>query len=82
MMPEISPKGQLVSQERPAIPFPLRQADPGGVHAQPLNVNGTKGLMSAIIHIMPGARFPSHCHNDGVEAHYASSNNLLENSEP
>ena len=77
-MPEISPKGQLVSQEV----LTTRQADPGGVHAQPLNVDGTKGLMSAITHIMPGARFPSHCHNDGVEAHYASSNNLLENSEP
>ena len=81
-MPEISPKGQLVSQEVLTTPFTIRQADPGGVQAQPLNVDGTKGLMSAITHIMPGARFPSHCHNDGVEAHYASSNNLLENSEP
>ena len=52
------------------------------MHAPLLNVDGTKGLVTAIIYIAPRVRIPSHDHNDGAEAHDVLSGDLLENGVP
>ena len=59
------------------IPFPIPGATPGGVHAALVNVDGSKGLVTTIIHIAPGAVIPAHYHNDGAEAHFVLEGDFI-----
>jgi quercetin dioxygenase-like cupin family protein len=60
-----------------AVPFPIPGATPGGVMATLVNVDGTKGLVTTIIHIAAGARIPAHYHNDGAEAHFVLEGDFI-----
>ncbi|MBX9909934.1 MAG: cupin domain-containing protein [Beijerinckiaceae bacterium] len=59
------------------IPFPIPGATQGGVHAQLVNVDGDKGIVTTIIHIGPGARIPAHYHDDGAEAHFVIEGDFI-----
>lgn len=59
------------------IPFPIPGATPGGVKATLVNVDGSKGLVTTIIHIAPGATIPAHYHNDGAEAHFVIEGDFI-----
>ncbi len=60
------------------IPFPIPGATPGGVFAKLVNVDGSKGLVTTVIHIQAGARIPAHYHNDGAEAHYVLEGDFID----
>lgn len=59
------------------VPFPIPGATPGGVQATLVNVDGSKGLVTTIIHIAPGARIPAHWHDDGAEAHFVIEGDFI-----
>ena len=69
----------LDSNAAPAIPFSIPGATEGGVTAQLLNIDGSKGLVATIIHITAGAQIPAHYHKDGSEAHYVLDGDFREN---
>lgn len=71
-------KIELDSTAVSPVPFPIPGATPGGVHAQLLNVDAARGLVTTIIHIAPGARIPAHFHRDGAEAHWIIEGDFVE----
>ncbi len=77
-MAATGPKVQVTVPSLGVIPFPIPGATPGGVSAQLINVDVAQGLVATVIHIAPGARIPAHYHNDGAEAHYVLSGDLIE----
>jgi quercetin dioxygenase-like cupin family protein len=60
-----------------AVPFPIPGATEGGVTATLVNIDADRGLVTTIIHIVPGGRIPAHYHNDGPEAHYVLSGDFI-----
>ncbi len=62
-----------------AVEFSIPGATANGVKAQLINVDAEKGMVTTIIHILPGARIPAHYHNDGAEAHYVLEGDFIEN---
>ena len=59
------------------VPFPIPGATPGGVQATLVNVDSTRGIVTTIIHIAPGASIPAHYHNDGAEAHFVIEGDFI-----
>jgi anti-sigma factor ChrR (cupin superfamily) len=49
----------------------------GGVHATLVNIDISKGIVTTIIHIAPGATIPAHYHNDGAEAHFVIEGDFI-----
>ena len=67
----------IATAEVPEIDFSIPGATKGGVCASLINVDASKGLVTTIIHIKPGARIPAHYHNDGAEAHYVLEGDFI-----
>ena len=61
----------------PSTPFPIPGATPGGIRARLLNTNISKGLVTTIIYLDPGAVIPAHFHRNGSEAHYVLEGDFI-----
>lgn len=61
------------------VPFPIPGATPGGITAKLLNVDASKGLVTTVIIIAPGAEIPAHYHENGSEAHFVLEGDFVEN---
>ncbi len=62
-----------------AVPFPIPGATPDGVLGKLINVDPSKGMITTMIRIEPGARIPAHFHLQGAEAHFVVSGDFIEN---
>ena len=59
------------------VAFGIPGSTPGGIRASLVNVDGSKGLVTTIIHIAPGASIPAHWHDEGAEAHYVLEGDFI-----